>query len=104
MSTLYQLGFLRRPWDVSVFRGLAAGGGGEQGAGAGSSGGGVGSVQEALAGLLPAAGRAPLVPVLDAIHFAALLSLPTGFPGQKELEGCRHAVVATDLDSGQAQG
>lgn len=40
-----------------------------------------GSVQEALAGFLPPAGRAPLVPVLDAIYLAALLGLPTGFPG-----------------------
>lgn len=40
-----------------------------------------GSVQEALAGLLPPAGCAPLVPVLDAVHLTALLGLSTGFPG-----------------------
>lgn len=43
--------------------------------------GSTGSVQEALAGLLPAAGCAPLVPVLNAVYFAALLSLPAGLPG-----------------------
>lgn len=45
--------------------------------------GSTGSVQEALAGLLPAAGCAPLVPVLNAVHFAALLSLPAGLPAKR---------------------
>lgn len=40
-----------------------------------------GSVQEALAGLLPPAGCAPLVPVLYAVHLTALLGFSTGFPG-----------------------
>lgn len=46
-----------------------------------------GSVQEALAGLLPPAGCAPLVPVLDAIHLTALLGLSTGFPDREQNEG-----------------
>lgn len=46
-----------------------------------AAGRGRGSVQEALAGLLPAAGGAPLVPVLNAVHLAALFSFPAGFPG-----------------------
>lgn len=79
MSTLC-FRFLLRACDTSVFCHLAASQGREQRGGAG----GTGSVQEALAGLLPAAGCTPLVPVLDAIHFTALLSLPTGFPVKKE--------------------
>ena len=58
--------------------------GGQEGQEQRGRAGGTGSVQEALAGLLPAAGGAPLVPVLDAIHFAALLSLPTGLPAKTE--------------------
>lgn len=50
------------------------------GSGRADAGGRTGSVQEALAGLLPPAGRAPLVPVLDAVHLPALLGLSTGFP------------------------
>lgn len=46
-----------------------------------------GSVQEALAGLLPPAGCAPLVPVLNAIHLTALLGLSTGFPDREQNEG-----------------
>lgn len=38
--------------------------------------GGAPSVEEALAGLLPAARRAPHLPVLHAVHLAALLGLP----------------------------
>lgn len=39
-----------------------------------------GSVEEALAGFLPATGGAPLVPVLDAVHLTALLRLATDPP------------------------
>jgi len=44
------------------------------------------SVQEALAGFFPPAGRAPLVPVLDAVHLTALLGFTADFPakGRKE--------------------
>lgn len=42
-----------------------------------------GSVQEALAGLLPPAGCAPLVPVLYAVHLTALLGFSTGFPDKE---------------------
>ena len=52
-----------------------------------ATGRGRGSVQEALAGLLPAAGGAPLVPVLNAVHLAALLSFPAGFPTRRVNEG-----------------
>ena len=38
------------------------------------------SVSEALAGLLPAAGRAPHVPILHAVHLPALLALSPGLP------------------------
>lgn len=39
-----------------------------------------GSVQETLAGLLPAAGRAPHVAILHAVHLPALLALSPGLP------------------------
>ena len=38
------------------------------------------SVNETLAGLLPAAGCAPHVPVLHAVHLPALLALSPGLP------------------------
>lgn len=44
-----------------------------------------GSVQEALAGLLPPAGCAPLVPVLYAVHLTALLGFSAGFPDRNEM-------------------
>lgn len=48
-----------------------------------------GSVQETLAGLLPAAGRAPQVPVVHAVHFPALLSITPGLPeGTHRYMGC----------------
>lgn len=53
-----------------------------------------GSVQEALAGFLPPAGRAPLVPVLDAIYLAALLGLPTGFPADQEKHSQNHVLLS----------
>lgn len=65
--------------------------------------GGTGSVQEALTGLLPAAGRAPLVPVLDAVHLPALLSLPAGFPVTQESGGYRHALRGEGGDLGQGR-
>lgn len=37
------------------------------------------SVQEALAGFFPPAGRAPLVPVLDAVYLTALFGFTTDF-------------------------
>lgn len=39
-----------------------------------------GSVDEPLAGLLPAAGRAPHVPVLHPVHLAALFAFSSGLP------------------------
>ena len=42
------------------------------------------SVEEALAGFLPAAGRAPLVSVLDAVNFTTLLGLAANPPEQTE--------------------
>lgn len=41
-----------------------------------------GSVQEALAGFFPPASRAPLVPVLDAVHLTALLGFTADFPAK----------------------
>lgn len=41
-----------------------------------------GSVQEALAGLLPAAGGAPQVPVLHAVHLPALFALSPRLPAR----------------------
>lgn len=38
------------------------------------------SVSETLAGLLPATGRAPHVPILHAVHLPALLALSPGLP------------------------
>lgn len=55
-----------------------------------------GSVQEALAGLLPPAGCAPLVSVLNAVHLTALLGLSTGFPDREQNEGM-------SLDGGDPQ-
>lgn len=45
------------------------------------------SVQEALAGLFPAAGRAPLIPVLDAVNLAAFLGFAADFPGKTGIGG-----------------
>lgn len=45
-------------------------------------------VQEPLAGLLPAAGCAPQVPALHAIHFPALLRIAAGLPGGAQGMGC----------------
>lgn len=42
------------------------------------------SVQEALAGFFPPAGRAPLVPVLDAVHLTALFGFTADFPAKGE--------------------
>lgn len=41
------------------------------------------SVQEALASLLPAAGRAPQVSVLHAVHLPALLALSPRLPADR---------------------
>lgn len=41
------------------------------------------SVQEALAGLLPAAGRAPLLSVLDAVNLSALLGFTANPPAEQ---------------------
>ena len=38
------------------------------------------AVSETLAGLLPATGRAPHVPILHAVHLPALLALSPGLP------------------------
>lgn len=46
------------------------------------------SVQEALAGLLPAARRAPLLPVLDAVHLPALLGFTTKLPADRHTGQC----------------
>lgn len=40
------------------------------------------SVQKTLAGFFPPAGRAPLVPVLDAVHLTALFGFTTDFPAK----------------------
>lgn len=45
-----------------------------------------GSVQEALAGFFPPASRAPLVPVLDAVHLTALLGFTADFPAKGRTE------------------
>lgn len=49
---------------------------------------GPGSVQEALAGLLPPAGRAPQLPTLHAVHLPALLGVPAGPPGDTQGPWC----------------
>lgn len=46
---------------------------------------GTGLVGESLTGFFPTTGCAPHVSLLHAVHLAALLRLPTGFPGS----GCR---------------
>lgn len=51
------------------------------------------SVQEALAGFFPPAGRAPLVPVLDAIHLTALFGFTADFPAK----GGREEITLTYL-------
>lgn len=45
-----------------------------------------GSVQETLAGFFPAARRAPLVPVFDAVNLAAFLGFAADFSGRKREE------------------
>lgn len=42
------------------------------------------SVEEALAGFLPATGGAPLIPVLDAVDLTTLLSLATDPPVERK--------------------
>lgn len=48
------------------------------------------SVSEPLAGLLPAAGGAPHVPVLHPVHLPALSALSPGLPVRQERESYSH--------------
>lgn len=68
---------------AGFFRGTLSGGDPhprEESASGRGPGQAAGSVQEAPAGLLPAAGPAPEVPALHAIHLPALLGIPSGLP------------------------
>lgn len=54
-------------------------------------------VQEPLAGLLPAAGCAPQVPALHAIHFPALLRIAAGLPQADSNPGGQGGWAGSDL-------
>lgn len=49
---------------------------------------GGGLIGESLAGFFPAAGCAPHVPFLHAVHLPTLLCLSPGFPGSRGRFGC----------------